>query len=290
MLRLCPAPWTAGELTAFARSADILIAGLASADEAAAGYRHDLFAVLEALAPTLQPVERATVADAVRALPPEPSGSRSTLTLLRGLGAVLVRSDLEQALASARLGADPWQAETAVLRDAFTAPHSPAAPAQAGDGSWRAALDAAVRAPDAPAELRRLRLRHAGVPGSRDRLEALIGVYASTASAASEVRAALVDWMTDIQPLDAPAWTFAEAAQAPTPHSRTVHVDDLDQPRSAVLRERLLTMLDSPPRTTAAPPPWRSRSGPSPGPGFPYSGRSCEAVSTYPWMPAWPGR
>lgn len=246
VLRLCPAPWTAGELTAFARSADILIAGLASADEAAAGYRHDLFAVLEALAPTLQPVERATVADAVRALPPEPSGSRSTLTLLRGLGAVLVRSDLEQALASARLGADPWQAETAVLRDAFTAPHSPAAPAQAGDGSWRAALDAAVRAPDAPAELRRLRLRHAGVPGSRDRLEALIGVYASTASAASEVRAALVDWMTDIQPLDAPAWTFAEAAQAPTPHSRTVHVDDLDQPRSAVLRERLLTMLDSP--------------------------------------------
>ncbi|MFD9307880.1 HEAT repeat domain-containing protein [Streptomyces sp. NPDC060048] len=244
-LRLCPAPWTAGELTAFARFADVLLDGLAPAS---AGDRHDLMAVLVAVAPLLHAVEKQAVADAVRALPPAPGGSRSTLPLLRGLGAVLVRADLDGALASARLEADPWQAETAVLREAFAAPRSAAAgePAESGAGAgseaevWRAALDAAVRAPGALEELRRLRRRHDGVPGSRDRLGALIDVHAS---ARPEVGGALIDWMTDIQPLDAPAWTIAETTREPEPRPRTVRADDLDQPRSAALRERLLAML-----------------------------------------------
>ncbi|PWK74785.1 HEAT repeat protein [Streptomyces sp. CG 926] len=235
-LRLCPAPWTAGELTAFARSTGVLLDGLA---EAAAEDRDDLVAVLEAVVPTLPAVEKPTVTDAVRALPAAP-GSRSVLTLLRGLGAVLVRADLEQALASARLGANPWQAEAAVLRDAFAAPQSPSAtrPVEA----WRTALDIAVRAPSAVEQVRRLRRQHDGVPGSRDRLGALIDVYAS---AGPDVRAALIDWMADLQPLDAPLWTITETTHAQAPRPRTVHIDDLDQPRSTALRERLLAMLRS---------------------------------------------
>ncbi|MDX3538101.1 HEAT repeat domain-containing protein, partial [Streptomyces sp. MB09-01] len=238
-LRLCPAPWTTEELAAFSRSTTVLLDALA---EAAAGERADLIAVLEAVAPTLPAAGKPTVAEAVRALPPVPAGNRSTLPLLRSLDAVLVRADLEQALASARLDANPRQAETAVLRDAFAAPPSPAgAPAEAG--GWRTALVAAARTPEALEDFRRLSLRplpHGDIPGSRDRLTALIDVYAS---AGTEVRAALIDWMTDVQPLDAPPWTLTETARAAAPRPRTVHVDDLDQPRSTALRERLLAML-----------------------------------------------
>ncbi|MFE9636866.1 HEAT repeat domain-containing protein [Streptomyces sp. NPDC006463] len=244
-LRLCPAPWTPEELRAFARSTRVLLDGLT---EASAGDRHDLIAVLEAVAPTLPAAEKPTVADAVRALPSAPGGSRSTLALLRSLGAVLVRADLEQALASARLGADPRQAEAAVLRDAFGATQFPAADspatamATAEAEAWRAALNTAARTPSALEEFRRLRQQHEDIPGSRDRLTALIDAYAP---AGPEVRAALIDWMTAVQPLDAPPWTIAETAHAPAPRPRTVHVDDLDQPRSTAQRERLLTMLQS---------------------------------------------
>ncbi|WP_327738231.1 HEAT repeat domain-containing protein [Streptomyces nojiriensis] len=239
-LRLCPAPWTTEELTAFARSTGVLLDGLV---EASADDRHGIVTVLEAVAPTLPAALKPAVADAVRALPCVP-GSRSVLTLLRGLGAVLVRADLEQALAAARLGADPWRAETAVLRDAFAAPQSPLAASSAEARAWRAALDAALRTPNSPEGVRRLRRQGDGIPGSRDRLSALIDAYAA---AGPETRAALVDWMTDIQPLDAPPWTIAETihAPAPAPRPRTVHIDDLDQPRSTALRERLLAMLES---------------------------------------------
>ncbi|MFE4263609.1 HEAT repeat domain-containing protein [Streptomyces sp. NPDC056883] len=254
-LRLCPAPWTAGERAAFARSTAVLLDGLA---EAPAENRHGLLAVLEAIAPTLPAVEKQAVAAAVRALPGAPADGPATLTLLRSLGAVLVRADLEQAMDCARLGAGPRQAEAAVLRDAFAAPHAPAnteADAQAEAEAWRAELEAAVRTPGALEEFRR-RCRHdEGVPGqgegeaqaqaqgSRDRLTALIDVHAS---AGPEVRVALVDWMTEIQPLDAPPWTIAETARAKAPHPRTVRIDDLDQPRSAALRDRLLAMLQAP--------------------------------------------
>ncbi|MFK0257981.1 HEAT repeat domain-containing protein [Streptomyces sp. NPDC090445] len=249
-LRLCPAPWTTGELTEFARFTRVLLDGLA---EASAGDRHGLIAVLEAVAPTLSAVEKQAVARTVRALPAPPAerlpagrlpaGSPSTLTLLRSLGAVLVSADLDQALASARLGPDPRQAETAVLRDVLAAPQAPAATAPAEGGAWRAALDAAVRTPRTLEEFRRLGRQHDDVPGSRDRLTALIDVYAS---AGPEVRSALIDWMTDIQPLDAPPWTITETTRAPAPRPRTVRIDDLDQPRSTALRERLLAMLRAP--------------------------------------------
>ncbi|MFE9566748.1 HEAT repeat domain-containing protein [Streptomyces sp. NPDC006487] len=267
-LRLCPAPWTPGELTAYARSTAVLLDGLA---EAAAEDRHALLAVLEAVAPTLPAVEKQAVAEAVRALPCAPADRPSTLTLLRALGAVLVRADLDQALASARLGTSPWQAEAAALREAFAAPRSAEAKASATAAStaastaagttpaeaeaWRAALDAAVRTSVSLEEFRRRdRLSREGegtvpavpaVPASRDRLSALIEVYPS---AGSGVRAALIDWMTDIQPLDAPAWTLTETAHAPppVPRPRTVRIDDLDQPRSTALRDRLLAMLSAP--------------------------------------------
>nr|WSW42948.1 HEAT repeat domain-containing protein [Streptomyces sp. NBC_01001] len=253
ILRLCPAPWTTGELTAFARFTGVLLEGLKGLkgleglegldglDEASAGDRHGLIAVLEAVAPTLPAALKQAVADAVRGLRPAP-GSRSVLGLLRALDAVLVRADLEQALASARLDANPRQAETAVLRNAFAVPQSPAptSQAEAEAETWRAALDTAVRTPSALERFRRLRRTHEGVPGSRDRLSTLIDVHAF---AGPEVRPALIDWMTDIQPLDVPSWTITETMHATAPRPRTVHADDLDQPRSTALRERLLTML-----------------------------------------------
>ncbi|WP_406512959.1 HEAT repeat domain-containing protein [Streptomyces sp. NBC_00161] len=249
VLRLCPAPWTTGELAAFARFTGVLLDGLDGLDEASAADRHDLIAVLEAVAPTLPAALKQDVADAVRGLRPA-SGGRSVLGLLRALDAVLVRADLEQALASARLDADPCQAETAVLREAFGAPQSPAATspakakakAKAKDEAWRAALEAAVRTPSALEEFRRPCRPHDDIPGSRDRLTALMDVYASAGPA---VRPVLVDWMTDVQPLDAPPWTLTETTYATAPRPRTVHADDLDQPRSTALRERLLAMLQA---------------------------------------------
>ncbi|HEY9368672.1 HEAT repeat domain-containing protein, partial [Streptomyces sp.] len=90
-------------------------------------------------------------------------------------------------------------------------------------------------------------------PGSRAVLGALIDVQGDAAPA---VRAAVVDWMTELQPLGVPAWTLAEAARAAgdVPAARVVRAADLDQPRSAAQRERLLGMLasDVPDRRDAA--------------------------------------
>ncbi|MFE3580837.1 HEAT repeat domain-containing protein [Streptomyces vinaceus] len=234
VLRLCPAPWTTEELAVFSRWTEVLLDGL---EGAASGDRDGLLAVLEAVAPTLPAARKPAVADAVRGLRPAP-GSRSVLTLLRALDAVPVRADLELALASARLGADPWRAETAVLREAFAVPQPRTSTSQAA--AWRSALEAAVRTRNDLEEFRRLNGPEVPGPGSRDRLDLLIDVYAC---ARPEARPALVDWMADIQPLDAPPWTLTETARATAPRPRTVRADDLDQPRSAALRERLLTML-----------------------------------------------
>ncbi|MFD9499616.1 HEAT repeat domain-containing protein [Streptomyces sp. NPDC060035] len=245
-LRLCPAPWAAEELTVFARFAQLLIDVLADASDED---RHDLIAVFGAAAPNLTAIRKPAVADAVRALRPAPAGRRSTLALLRSLDAVLVRTDLEQALAAARLGADPWLAEAAVLREAFAATEPPADSVPAEAGAWRAALEAAVRTPSALEEFRRT---NKGGARSGDRLNALIEVYSS---AGPEVRTALVDWMAAVQPLDAPPWTITETAHVPTPAARSINADDLDQPRSSALRERLLVMLRGPApdrRATAA--------------------------------------
>ncbi|MFJ3841269.1 HEAT repeat domain-containing protein [Streptomyces sp. NPDC090054] len=256
-LRLCHAPWRTDELTVFARFTDVLLDGLAGAaaedrDDLMGELINDLLAVLEAIAPMLSAVERPAVVEAVRALPAVPGGTRSALPLLRGLGAVLVRADLDRALASALLDTDPRRAGTAVLRDAFTATQEPPAatgpaavkartgPAAARAGEeWRAALSAAARTPATLEEFRRAGTPD-GTPDSRARLTALIDVHAS---AGPGTRAALIDWMTALQPLDTPPWTIAETVREPAPRPRAVHVDDLDQPRSTALRERLLAML-----------------------------------------------
>ncbi|MEU7003882.1 HEAT repeat domain-containing protein [Nonomuraea sp. NPDC046570] len=199
----------------------------------------------------------------IRALPPEAAGSRSALVLLRRCGAVLTRTDLGRALAAARAGANPWLAEQETLREAFGRPRPVTAAASSGSAEaperpavrrWREALAAAARTPDT---LRRFRVADLPVDGldsdevphghdaraghpadSRDRLNALIGVFPA---AGTEVRDVLLDWMIELQPFDAPSWTIAEDAR------RSASVPcDRDQPRSAVRRERLLEMLDDP--------------------------------------------
>ncbi|MEV4139141.1 HEAT repeat domain-containing protein [Dactylosporangium sp. NPDC049742] len=215
--RCCPAPWTPEERIAFGRARSTVVTGVAELPPAA---RDALLAVLEDLAPHLTPAAALDVASRLRAAPPAPAGLRSTLAALRRCGAVLTRRDVERALADAALGADPWQAETRVLREAFGFRPS------AGD-----ACDATPSTAD-----------------SREHLAALIEAWPTTAAGE---RPALLDRMVALQPIDAPLWTLGEEAGRPDTAPRTPHDGDLDQPRSAALRDRLLTMLDHPqPGTT----------------------------------------
>ncbi|MGN5630922.1 HEAT repeat domain-containing protein [Streptomyces sp. AC154] len=247
-LELCSRPRSGPDLTALARSAPLLLDALADARDA---FRNSLIAVLEEVAPLLTASAKQSAVTAVRALAPAPATpGRSTLTLLRRLGAIPVRADLDRALAQARLAADPGRAATDVLREAFAVPEprpdaAPGAsapdPAPGAEAAlaWRSALADAVRKPGALAEFRRA---DAAAVSSRDRLAALIEAHDGAAPGA---RDALIDWMTRLQPLDAPPWTLGETARAPEQPSRRVRADDLDQPRSAALRERLLGMLGS---------------------------------------------
>ncbi|SNS12389.1 HEAT repeat domain-containing protein [Actinomadura mexicana] len=253
-LKLCPPPWTAGETGAFARSVRTLVAGLGDVGDA---QRDRLLALLEDTVVRLPSTSRFDVAARIRALPPEAAGGRSMLVLLRRCGAVLTRADLLRALAAARAGANPWLAEEEVLREAF-GPAGPVTAAGAGGSAetserpaarrWRDALAAAARTPDS---LRRFRTADrpvdpAGRPAdSRDLLNALIGVFAN---ADTRTRDVLLDWMIELQPPDAPAWTIAEDARRSASTDRASHPSDRDQPRSAVLRERLLEQLDDPAR------------------------------------------
>lgn len=243
-LALCSAPRSGPELAALARSAPLLLDALADARDSC---RNELIAVLEEVAPLLAATVKPAAVTSVRALAPAPATrGRSTLTLLRRLGAIPVRADLDRALAAARLAADPGRAATAVLREAFSVPEPrpDAAPRSEAALAWRSALADAVREPGALAGFRRTGdgAAHDGAVSSRDRLAALIEAHDGAAPAA---RDALIDWMTLLQPLDAPPWTLAETARAPQPPPRLVRADDLDQPRSAALRERLLDMLGS---------------------------------------------
>lgn len=288
-LRLCPGPWSADEVTVLARHAGTVTDAFdaatgggeadgspgASAARAAAGWAGELTDVLHAVAPHLSAVQRFTVVEGLRALPPtgpdalpRPGTAASALTLLRQLGAVLVRADLDRALATAHLGADPWNAAPAVLREAFGVPAEQTIVDE--PAAWRAELTESVRTPEALAEFRGRDVaawagpgrapvtdgagRTLAAPTSRELLSALVEAYPG---AAPGVRGRLVDWMTALQPLDAPEWTIAEtraASTAPDGAPRPVRADDLDQPRSAALRSRLLDMLDAkrPDRRAAA--------------------------------------
>ncbi|MGW6716363.1 HEAT repeat domain-containing protein [Streptomyces globisporus] len=288
-VRLCPGPWSADEVAALARHAGTVTDAFGTATRGAEvagfdGEAEELIDVLHAVAPHLPAGRRFPVVEALRALPPagpggspRPEAATSLLPLLRQLGAVLVRADLDRALAAAHRGADPWRAAPAVLREAFGVPGEGVIPDESA--TWQAELSEAVRTPEALAEFRGRNAtagaeagaprkpgpkgtgrtadgtaRPATVPRSRSLLRALVDAYPG---AAPEARARLVDWMTELQPLDAPEWTIAEtraanaAAGAP---ARPARADDLDQPRSAAQRSRLLALLDaeSPERRTAA--------------------------------------
>ncbi|MEV8403187.1 HEAT repeat domain-containing protein [Streptomyces niveus] len=179
------------------------------ADKASLGEDgRDLVSALEEVAPLLSTADKRAVIAAVRALPG--TAPAPTLTLLRGCDAVLVRADLDQALAAAATA----RAEGAVLREAFGIP------------------DGAVAAPDSH--------------NSRERLAALADEYPA---ADPTTRSALLNRMIALQPLDVPPWMLGESASdtsATRTPGRTVRADDLDQPRSAALRARLLGMLDAP--------------------------------------------
>ncbi|MFF1264993.1 HEAT repeat domain-containing protein [Streptomyces anulatus] len=279
-LHLCPGPWSAEEVTVLARHAGTVTDAFdaaarggaadgspgATAGGAAAGWAGELTDVLHAVAPHLSVVQRFTVVEGLRALPPtgpddlpRTGTAASALTLLRRLGAVLVRADLDRALAAAHLGADPWSAAPAVLREAFGVPAEQAVVDE--PAAWRAELTESVRTAEALAEFRGRDVaagagprrapgtdgagRTPTAPTSRELLSALVEAYPG---AAPGVRGRLVDWMTALQPLDAPEWTIAEtraAGTAPDRSSRPVRADDLDQPRSAAQRSRLLDMLDA---------------------------------------------
>ncbi|MFE9722854.1 HEAT repeat domain-containing protein [Streptomyces sp. NPDC005794] len=229
VLRLCPTRWPADELEHFAGSAQVLVEGL----EGERAHRPGLLSVLQAVAPRLAGTERMAVADAVRALSP-PEHVRA-LRLLRACDAVLGRDDLDRALAAARLDADAREAGTAVLREAFGRP-DPVTPDREAE-VWRSALHAALRTRPALEEFRR---RDRRPPDSRHRLSALMAAYPDAGD--DGVRAGLVDWMAELQPLGTPPWTLAETAAA----SGTVRAGDLGRPRSAAQRTRLLDMLDAP--------------------------------------------
>ncbi|WP_203825959.1 HEAT repeat domain-containing protein [Actinoplanes palleronii] len=240
ILRLCPAPWSADELATFSRAAHTLVSGLS---DTTGQDRDDLIEVFEAVAAHLSPAQRLGLTSRVRALAPA-AGRRSSLVLLRRYGAVLTRADVEHAIAEARLGPDPWLAETALLRDAFAATRtSGSAPdPDPGAAAWRQALEAAVRGTDTLDEFRRA---DDGTVSSRQRLDTLIDVFPA---AAQDARAAMLDWMEALQPIDTPPWTLTEDAHRPVPTARTPYDGDLDQPRSAAQRDRLLALLDAPTR------------------------------------------
>ena len=250
-LRLCPSPWTAEETETFAQAARMLVAGLADIGDA---HRDLLLALLAGTLPSSPAATAFDIAARIRALPAEAAGGRSALVLLRRCGAVLTRADLDRAVASARAGANPWLAGEEVLREAFglmrpvtaAAPDGSSGPPEHPDaGRWREALAVAARTPGA---LRRFRDGDPPVAGpadSRDRLNALIEVFSAAGTEAGDV---LLDWMVELQPFDAPSWTIAEDAHRPAPEDRVPSPGDPDQPRSAVLRERLLEMLADPVR------------------------------------------
>ncbi|MET7459859.1 HEAT repeat domain-containing protein [Nonomuraea sp. NPDC005501] len=266
VLALCPPPWTAGEMEVLVRSARTLVAGLADVGDA---HRGRLLALLEDMVARpsfadLSCTERFDIAARIRALPSGAAGSRSMLVLLRRCGAVLTRTDLGRALAAARAGANAWLAEEEVLWEAFGLSRPVTGVASGGVASsgrgevdegpavrrWREALAVAARTPDA---LGRFRLADrsmdgfdfSGSVGSRDRLSALIGLFAA---AGTGVRDVLLDWMIELQPFDAPPWTISEGARRSGSGVGVPRPADRGGLRSAALRERLLEMLDDPVR------------------------------------------
>ncbi|MFI8002925.1 HEAT repeat domain-containing protein [Streptomyces sp. NPDC086010] len=237
VLRLCPGPWTDGELGHFAGGARLLTEGLAGPEE----YRPEALAVLSAVASRLPAGERMDLADRVRTL--TPAGHVPVLRLLKACDAVLLRADLDRALAAARLDADARGAGADVLCEVFGTP-SP----RTGD-AHRAWTDGLADAARTPRGVQAFRARGDGPTGSRGRLSALMSVYPDVRDEAA--RTLLVDWMTDLQPLGVPPWTLGEAAPQ---GEEAVPTRDHASTRSAARYARLLESLGAaaPDRRAAA--------------------------------------
>ncbi|MGA5002337.1 HEAT repeat domain-containing protein [Streptomyces arboris] len=263
-LRLCPAPWSADEVAVFGRYAGVVTDAF---EEAVSGGAPDelageLLDVLDAVVPALSAVRRFTVVEQLRALRwVFPASAALTLSLLRRSGAVLVRADVDRALAAAHLGPDPWRTAPGVLREAFGVTEGEAAdgghctlreaPDSSADGHGallEAVVREAVRTPAALAEFRRGGVDRAfkeapGAPRSQRLLHALLDAYPA---AGPDVRAPLLDWMTVLQPLGAPPWTVAETRAASTPPAPgKVRHHDPDAPHSAARLARLLALLEA---------------------------------------------
>ncbi|WP_411082183.1 HEAT repeat domain-containing protein [Streptomyces sp. cmx-18-6] len=294
-LRLCPAPWTADERAVLARYAGLVSDAF---EEAVSGggpeeFGVELLDVLDAVAPALSAVRRFTVVEQLRALPPAAVALRRTpalpaatagpgtppepgalmLSLLRRCGAVLVRADLDRALAAVHLGPDPWRAAPGVLREALGVTEGAADSDLPADAAG--ALREAVRTPGALADFRRggvdgvdgafrntfgstpegtpgrtfgstfpgASRNTPGAPRSRQVLHALIDAYPA---AGPDVRGPLLDWVTELQPLGAPPWTLAGTREPPSSAApRTDRPDDPDQPYSAARQARLLALLEA---------------------------------------------
>jgi HEAT repeat protein len=262
IVRLCPAPWSDAELRLLSRAAHILVTGLrrlsdperspagppatdppptdpptrdgpdASVRSGLSGAERSvwdgLLELVGAVGPRLGAEEAFGVVSAVRGLPGWHIGRVSPLPALRACGAVLVRSDLDRALVAADRGPDPWKARLRVLRDAFGEPVPLWPPPAREADAWRAALDAAARIDGDVAAFRR------GGRHPDDSRTVLAGLIEVHPHAREDARPALVDWMTALQPLDAPQWTLDEQRSRRT-------LPDVE--RSARERARLLVTL-----------------------------------------------
>ena len=178
-LSTCPAPRSTEERRLLAQHATTLLDGLADlatgADDSHvasdAALVDDLSDALEDAASDLAADEALAAVERLRALPSGAIDGRRALRLLRFLGAVLVRSDLDRALATARSGPDPWVAEAVVLHEAFGLdPEDERADVSGSRApeadAWRRAFAIAVRSPAALAEFRRTDAGAADVGGA----------------------------------------------------------------------------------------------------------------------------
>ncbi|CAM5237363.1 HEAT repeat OS=Streptomyces microflavus OX=1919 GN=Smic_03440 PE=4 SV=1 [Streptomyces microflavus] len=225
----------------------------------------ELLDVLDVVVPALSTVQRFTVVAQLRALRQVPSAPAAlTLSLLRRCGAVLVRTDVDRALAAAHLGPDPWETAPGVLREAFGVPErTPGVPADDGSGALREArhsrraLREALRTPGALAEFRRNGVdgifeagaRHAPLPAAAPCAHRrLPGRRARRTRSAPRLddrtpaaRGTAVDPRRNPGGLNSPCPDCGSA-------------DDPDEPRSAARQARLLALLeaDDPDRRNSA--------------------------------------
>ncbi|QFG20865.1 HEAT repeat domain-containing protein [Actinomadura sp. WMMB 499] len=147
VLALCTPPWTDTELETLARSASPLVDALPTVPEGPDRTR--LVELLHAAIPRTGPAGRRTLAARLRRMPPDRDG----LALLHRCGEAPTRHDVVRALAAARDTERPAEAETALLREAFTeGPTRLGAPPEAARAPRNNARDGAPSHPSGGAD------------------------------------------------------------------------------------------------------------------------------------------